>query len=77
MSFTPQMSAYARACSKCKRRTQVEVPQFGISHVMDVMTTCWDCLDPKQREQAKKLYGITESVFDEDEVRRAAAQQQP
>ena len=69
-----QMSAYACTCSKCKRKILVEIPQFGISHIMAVMTTCWDCLDDAAKGNAKSVYGMTETTFEEVEARRKAMQ---
>ena len=72
MSFQPQTSAYACTCSKCKRKILVEIPQFGVSHIMAVMTICWDCLDDAQKGNAKSMYRITETTFEEVEARREA-----
>jgi hypothetical protein len=51
-------------CGTCGRKTVVEVGQFGISHIMGVIATCWDCLDPAARAKAGELYSITDENFD-------------
>lgn len=47
-------------CSNCGRKILVERGLIGVNHTIFTKATCWQCLDSKTREKAKKMYRLEE-----------------
>lgn len=50
-------------CSGCGRRILVERGLIGVSHTISITVTCWQCLDSKTKERAKKRYHLEEEEY--------------
>lgn len=49
-----------KECSGCGKLILVERGLIGINHTVFIKATCWDCLNPKAKERAQKMYSLKE-----------------
>lgn len=47
-------------CSECGREILVERGLIGVNHTLEVIATCWDCLDGQARKRAIERYKLKE-----------------
>ena len=57
---TPEFPVVGKlaCCHKCGRKILVERALIGVNHTLDVIATCWECLDEETQEKAKDTYKL-------------------
>ena len=45
-------------CPKCGREILVERGLIGIDHTVEILVTCWKCLDEKMKQRAVNKYKL-------------------